>query len=310
VRQSLVCLNPDTGALTLHLAGWIDGLPNQGTKQPLDPRVEHLAAWRNFTPIADGLPALRGAQLLKACFQSSTLALFCETPRATGKWRLYVYRCPDGVLLSESHHHHKHVHFALSRDGRLLALASGGRSDSLEVRDLLNPGAPVRTMRHGKFHNNLDARLGSNALLVGVGGFKHLIRWGGDRLEHRHVTSLSKWKFPTDEVDHGAAGQGFVRVVQILNSPFQSHRFGYLSPDPSRFVALREGRLSALIDSFGQIAMFDPLWNLVCMLFVFRKQLAAWMPDGTRYGPASLTGGPETPGAAEKIARRLQQASL
>ena len=41
----------------------------------------------------------------------------------------------------------------------------------------------------------------------------------------------------------------------------------------------------------------------------FRQQVAAWMPDGTRLGPVSLTGGPETPRAADRIGRALRDAS-
>jgi hypothetical protein len=81
-----------------------------------------------------------------------------------------------------------------------------------------------------------------------------------------------------------------------------------LRPDPRRFVTLDEGPVIVLVDRYSQIALLDRLWNLVCMFFVFRNQVAGWMPDGTLYGPAALTGGPETPNAAERIARRLQQA--
>jgi hypothetical protein len=41
------------------------------------------------------------------------------------------------------------------------------------------------------------------------------------------------------------------------------------------------------------------------MFFTFRRQAAAWMPDGTCCGPESLTGRMPTPNAA-RIAAALQ----
>ena len=46
------------------------------------------------------------------------------------------------------------------------------------------------------------------------------------------------------------------------------------------------------------------------MLFAFRQQLAAWLPDGTGFGSPALLGCSPTPGAAAKIGRALQAASL
>jgi hypothetical protein len=44
------------------------------------------------------------------------------------------------------------------------------------------------------------------------------------------------------------------------------------------------------------------------MAFVFRRELALWTPDGTRYGPTSLIGGPPTPHASLKIAQAVKNA--
>src|SRR5262249_38513160 len=99
--------------------------------------------------------------------------------------------------------------------------------------------------------------------------------------------------------------EGFQRQT----TPEMKRLLDSIRADSRRFVDLSIGPLRALVDCFGQIVLLDRGWNLLCMFFIFRSVVAAWMPDGTRYGPAWLTGGPETPGAAEKIARRLQQAS-
>jgi hypothetical protein len=64
-----------------------------------------------------------------------------------------------------------------------------------------------------------------------------------------------------------------------------------------------------LVDIYGQVAILDQSHSLIVMFFFFRGQFAAWMPDGTRFGPATVTGGPETPGALKKIGRALRQAT-
>jgi hypothetical protein len=43
-------------------------------------------------------------------------------------------------------------------------------------------------------------------------------------------------------------------------------------------------------------------------MFLYRRdKLAVWTPDGVRYGPAEMTGGPETPGALERLGDVLRQ---
>jgi hypothetical protein len=66
--------------------------------------------------------------------------------------------------------------------------------------------------------------------------------------------------------------------------------------------------LVAAVDQFGQVCLFERSGKLVCMVFAFRQQLAAWLPDGTCFGPPALLGGPPTPGGAEKIGQALWQA--
>jgi hypothetical protein len=79
--------------------------------------------------------------------------------------------------------------------------------------------------------------------------------------------------------------------------------------DPHRFLAGVKTALSVAVDSFGQVAVFHAPDRLICMFFAYKKNVAAWMPDGTRFGPQSLTGGPPSPNAAEVIGRALAEAS-
>src|SRR5262249_5791253 len=118
----------------------------------------------------------------------------------------------------------------------------------------------------------------------------------------------SQWPLPVRK-----RSQPDPRVDQALNPPLTitpelARLIGIVRPDPRRFVSVHEGSVVVLVDRYSQILLLDRIWELVCMFFVFRSQLAAWMPDGTRYGPAALTGGPETANAAERIAGRLQLA--
>ena len=70
----------------------------------------------------------------------------------------------------------------------------------------------------------------------------------------------------------------------------------------------RFSRWEVGLDVFGQIA-FVRGGSVACVLLYRRGQLAAWAPDGTRYGPADLTGGPPTPGALDRLGDILRQAT-
>jgi hypothetical protein len=291
----------------------LPNIPIGGVPVPavvLDPEsgelIVHAAGWSNFTPRTDGRPTLQGARLVRAYCQDQTLALYCLTAYQSARWRLYVFRGPEGKLISESQQTYDEVGFTLSRDGNLLAQQL--KYGPLRIQNIVEGSAAVQLMPRGRFHNNIEVFLGKEVLLAGIGRYMHMIRWGGDRLDHRPVRDPSQWPLPARK-----RGQPDPRVDQALNPPLTitpelARLIGILRPDPRRFVSVHEGPVIVLVDRYSQIALLDRLWNLVCMFFIFRSQVAAWMPDGTRYGPAALTGGPETPNAAERIARRLQQA--
>jgi hypothetical protein len=75
-----------------------------------------------------------------------------------------------------------------------------------------------------------------------------------------------------------------------------------------RFNGILTGQLVILVDKFGQLTVRDRSGQLVCMFFFYRNQFAAWMPDGTRLGPAALIGGAATPNALERIGMALNRA--
>jgi hypothetical protein len=264
--------------------------------------IVHAPGWNHFTPRSDGRPTLKGAHLWRAYVQGHTMALYCKTAQEPFPWRLYVYRGPEGQLVHESQHTRDDVEFVLSRQGNLLAQQS--KHAAFIVRDVIDGSAPMHLIPRGRFHNNIEAILGKDALLIGIGRYRHLIRWGGDRLEHERYASQGP-------LPHRKRNYRDPRVDQAYPSgitPELDRLISILRPDPRRFVTVQDGPINVLVDRYSQLVLLDQLWNLVCMFFVFRNQVAAWMPDGTRYGPASLTGGPETPNAAERMAHRLQQA--
>jgi hypothetical protein len=72
-----------------------------------------------------------------------------------------------------------------------------------------------------------------------------------------------------------------------------------------RFVSAAKADFIALVDRFGQVAILDLDKQLICVFFVYRKEIAAWMPNDIRWGPARLTGGPASASAGEHIAKAL-----
>jgi hypothetical protein len=46
------------------------------------------------------------------------------------------------------------------------------------------------------------------------------------------------------------------------------------------------------------------------MALVEGKHIALWLPDGTVFGPSSLTGKPSTTNALERIATKLESAAV
>jgi hypothetical protein len=154
----------------------------------------------------------------------------------------------------------------------------------------------------GKCHTTLDVALGPAFLTVKVGSHAHWIRWDRPRLEVRHNTSGDPDTLLAAGAGRHAAGlilAAVTRGADALRDPALGQRF---TQGCTAFG------LTVLVDSFGEIAVCDAGRSLVCMFFVFRDKVAAWMPDGTRVGPLSIVGGPSTPDGLERIAAALRAA--
>jgi hypothetical protein len=177
--------------------------------------------------------------------------------------------------------------FALSSDGRLLAVPRGqGR---LEVRPIDPLGAAILVTRPGGCHHRgVDVSISREGqrMIVHAGGREYWVNWQKPELEIR------------------CSGKP---MGALPNEPW-ANRTAITAYDPRRFHFASQGTLTAVVDVFGQIFLFDQQGNLSCAFFVFRGQFAAWMPDGTRYGPEELTGGPATPDALKRIGEALRNA--
>jgi hypothetical protein len=252
-----------------------------------------------FTPLADGVPALRGWNALAVQCRAVILALLTSREDRPGEKVLRLFRGPQGVPLASYPMRASRAEFVLSEDGERLARLVG--EYWVEVNRVGGDNGLLLATRAGGFSRRLRMVLGDGwVFLATTKNHRHLIRW--DRTE----LGLTSWHNKTERVNQD--GYYFKR-----------------SPDPSRLEAVAEGvpagldrerfvrgafnHVFAVADKYGQVAILDGDQRLVCMFFAFRERIAAWMPDGTCYGPPALTGAPPSPDALAKIGQALRQAS-
>lgn len=253
-----------------------------------------------FTPLADGLPFLKNHRPSPAQIYGNTLAL-CVTGPKPELNRLHVFRLPEGTPIADLPMRPSgNLAFALSPSEKHIARQT---SDSMVVlHDISDGGGPVQIPLRGRYHTQLDVELGQGWLTVRVGGWWHLLCWNSGILDHVRGQGDDGLKLrerlKAARLPHPGAA---VRSANLIWS-----RLGY---DLKRFTAYAQmDGLTLVVDTFGQLIVLDDSQQLVCMFFVFRNQLAGWLPDGTRFGSAALTGGPETAVAAEKVGQALSAA--
>jgi hypothetical protein len=246
--------------------------------------------WARFVPLADGNPVDLG-RILRGQYAGNVLALLSGHD-ATQPLKLRLFRGPNGVPLGEIDHARNHPRFALSADGRRLARQTGPYQ--VEVRRVGDGLSHLAVTPRGRCHQDVQVALGDHWLSLQVGKQSHFVSW---------QTGVLEVPFKLQGLEtHGHSTPTGARAVrhQLPKTVWYDMR---------RFVAGATGEVDVAVDAFGEVAVFDKTGKLVCMFFMFRSQLAAWLPDGTRYGPAALTGGPPSPDAAVKIGRALCEAS-
>jgi hypothetical protein len=248
-----------------------------------------LAESVSFTPLAGGVPALKGQTLKRAVCHGGVLAMNTSST-------LWLFRGPEGAPIGD-YVQRDFPLFTISSDGRFLARQTHERR--VEIRDIQAGNRLVLATRKAKTHDSFAIYVDGESIRAQVDKFRHEIRWGGARLA-LHSTTVETWRFSD-------LFPGPVRWTEDMIDKLSSWLTG-VGYDRTRFFQVRRLGLVVAADSHGQLVVFDLSGKLICHFCIFRKELAAWMPDGTRYGPASITGGPSTPGALDKIGRALEAA--
>ncbi len=255
--------------------------------------------WEPFIPRSNGNPSLRGFWIDHAQLRGDVLALVVSGPARRGAI-LRLFHAPAGASNRELPAPGEPGSFILSHDGRLLARRLGERQ--VEVREVSGSGQPVFVTPKGKTHTDLKLTLGRYGMIAQVGRHVHLIRW-------------DRGVLATSNHPDGPASATFAAIPWPIDRPAtrSTPRPRALDYDVKRFAAAALAELTAVVDAFGQIILFDRHDALIAMFVVFRGQVAAWMPDGTRFGPAHgpnpLIEGPVTPDAARIIGAALKAAS-
>jgi hypothetical protein len=254
-------------------------------------------AWSPCVPLADGKPLLRSCLTSEAQCRGNILALTYCGGADPDRLSLLILRGPAGIPVCE--YPNTPGPFVLSCDGGLLARQVDRRA-LVKVHDLNRDAVLVFTTPKGRHHSNLEVRLGEFWMTVTIGKRIHLIQWERGPLVLRHMdkedflklqpssTAAMYWSY------HRATKKDCLRL---------------LGNHSKRFTLAAEALITVFIDKLGQLAVFDAAAELVCMFYFSREQVAAWMPDGTRYGSPALSGGPAAPDALEKLGSALRTAS-
>lgn len=271
----------------------------QPTGYPALPNREQ----ERFTPLADGQPLLKGCRIVSAQLGGHALAVTTYPPDRPEQVALRLFRLPGGAALCEFVQASTLFGFTLSGDGQRLARQIG--ETQVAVHDLRTDAGsePLSVTPVGKAHSNLMVELGDRCFTARVGERLHLVRWDAGPLAVFTLPSADEAGLKRRLAERGLRCPGAVRygieVGKVLAQIYY---------DSKRFSRSVAGALLLTVDVFGHIALWSYAPELVCMFFIFRDKLAGWMPDGSRFGPAALTGGPATADALVKIADALRAA--
>lgn len=256
------------------------------------------AVWRAWRPRSDGGLLLKGAVVIEAVLAGETLGLRVNRE---GREHVMLFRGPEWQFLGEFNTQNDLRGLAISADGKQFAFLS--KPASVVCFRVLE--VPVRTARvaGGNYHTQLEVSVGDAWLTCYGGKFTHLLRWDRERLEIA---------FLQGQRDIGQFIQR-KKDAAALNPRMTTLRAGRAGPcryDMTRFQRYGYSPRGLLIasDNLGQLCVFDKQEALVAMFFVYRGTVAGWLPDGTCYGPSSITGSPTTPDALGKIGRALKLA--
>lgn len=250
-------------------------------------------AWSGSVPLRDGRPGLRAAELQSVCKRGDMVGAVIAQGAASS---LYLVSLKTQRLVETWPLRAPNVGFALSRDGLMFARRVGDRH--IEVRRIAGGPSALLFTPKAKFHPGMTVGLGEGFLTIRAERTVHVVRWDSHRIEFARAAAEDPSLAETI-----LAGLDFTTVIP-------AKREGSDLCDVPRVVASCHGYgLAVAIDFIGQVAVLDDSSALICMFRVFRQRIAAWMPDGTRLGPESMTGAPPTPGGDAQMAQRLRAAA-
>lgn len=241
-----------------------------------------------LAPESDGKRLFADVDIDAAQVVRATLAVRSWHKGLGRRWHLLDVKEPANVMELVSPGAGDSVS-RLSHDGR--RFAHWRNTCEMAVYALFS-ATPAFVAAPARVHNNLAVFLDETSLKLVVGRKQHVLSWKYGPLEHRF-----------ERIPLGAAiGAKPIGATRDLSHPF-------MKADPLRFTAMASVDVDVLVDLAGQVIVRDfHRDQLVCIFFPRRDQLAAWMPDGTRYGPSDLTGGPATPDALERLGAALRHA--
>ena len=224
---------------------------------------------RRIRPMADGRPALKGGRSSRPAPAAMSSA---SSSRRSRTARLFLFSASDSGGS------------ARSRSATTSGVRDLARRPSVRAADRRPaPGDPQRLgghlapVRHAQGEGppparRRDRRLGS---CVQAGKHVHLIDWERGPLRFTRSPGGTGWLI--DQVFPGRT------------SARSADRPDRLTYDNRRFVAAGTAHgLRVIVDAASQVAVLDARSGvLVCMFYVFRDQVAAWMPgrDAGRAGP-------------------------
>jgi hypothetical protein len=253
-----------------------------------------------LTPRSDGRPALKGGRIIHHRQGGDVLAALVGGAATAGLYFISLSRAALIGLFPLTDLSVKNV-FALSRDGHRFAFFSGPHQ--LQVRDV--PGdRPPLLVTSGEDTWVHFATLGRSFLLV-----REFELTGPRRVR---FSCLLRWDQPRLDVAYHDADALIERLGGVVAESRSLPPNGIaqtVDGAPPRFVQVIEhGALRILIDRYNHIAVLGSRNEPVCMFYVSRGEVAAWLADGTCWGSRRLIGGEAAPGAAARIAAALRAA--
>lgn len=189
----------------------------------------------------------------------------------------------------------------LLADGRVIALLN---EEGLELESASVVEGDENAQRLPRFAPQPLALEASRywLMMTAADGSTHFVSWEGATLKalHSREARVAEWFLRGSRLGET---QGVERAKSISPADLeQASATGIL-----REALELPGGLVALVDHWGRVWLKRAGGELIGALFARGPRLAAWMPDGTCYGPSSITGKAATRFALNRFAEALRE---